>query len=72
MSVRAKFDSLVKGLDADALAALRESVTVELAGRKGELADLQSTFEIGSIHPGMSAAEKDQASREITRVLREG
>jgi hypothetical protein len=70
MSVRTKFDSLVKGLDGDSLTVLRESVTAELAGREGA-AELISAFEIGSIHPGMTAADKEQASREIARVLRE-
>ena len=68
MSVRSKFDALVKGLDERALEALRESVTAEMEGREEEAAG----FEIGWIRPGMSEAEKEQASREIARVLREG
>jgi hypothetical protein len=72
MSVRVKFDALVKGLDADALEALKESVAAELQGRGAEPALFHSAFEIGAIRPGMSAEEKDLASREIARVLREG
>jgi len=64
--MREKFDALVKGLDAGALAALRESIAAELEGR-GE-----AGFQIGSIRPGMSADEKERAQREIARVLREG
>jgi hypothetical protein len=75
MSVRAKFDALVKGLDESALATLRESVAAELEGRGGGAAHFQgatqSTFEIGAIRPGMSAADKQQAMQEIARALRE-
>ncbi len=71
MSVRAKFDALVKGLDESALATLRESVAAELEGRGDVAAQFQSTFEIGAIRPGMSAADKQQAMQEIARALRE-
>jgi hypothetical protein len=71
MSVRAKFDALVKGLDGGALVTLRESVAAELDGRGAAQAEVQSTFEIGAIRPGMSAADKQQAMLEIARALRE-
>jgi hypothetical protein len=71
MSVRAKFDALVKGLDGSALATLRESVAAELDGRGAGSTEVLSTFEIGAIRPGMSAADKQQAMLEIARALRE-
>ena len=70
MSVRAKFDALVKGLDAEGLRQLGESVAAEMEGRSAE--SETTGVDIAVIRPGMSAEEKELATREIARVLREG
>jgi hypothetical protein len=82
----AKFDALVKSLDHGGLEALRRSVATEIKGRGASAAaqgdtgrDDAGRFEavqddaihIGSIRPGMSAADKERAAQEIARVLRE-
>ncbi len=66
--MREKFEALVKGLDAGALEALRESIAAELEGRE----EASEGFEIRAIRVGMSEAEKERAQKEIARVLREG
>ena len=86
-SMSAKFNALVKSLDHGGLEALRRSVVTEIKGRGGSGAaqgdagrDEAGRFEgiqddaihIGSIRPGMSAADKERAAQEIARVLREG
>jgi hypothetical protein len=68
MNIDAKFDALVKNLDPGALEALRRSVATEIQGREGGPLD---GMKIETIRPGMSAAEKEQAAQEISRVLRE-
>ena len=70
MSVKAKFDALVKGLDAEGLRQLGESVAAEMEGRSGESEPMGVSIAV--IRPGMSAEEKELAAREIARVLREG
>jgi hypothetical protein len=82
-----KFNALVKSLDHGGLEALRRSVVTEIKGRGGSAAEPGDTgrddagrFEsvqdgaihIGSIRPGMSAQDKERATQEIARVLREG
>jgi len=86
-NISAKFNALVKSLDQGGLEALRRSVATEIKGREGSTAvqgdagrDDAGRFEavqddaihIGSIRPGMSAADKERAAQEIARVLREG
>jgi hypothetical protein len=65
MSMRGKFEALVRDLDRDNLDELRRSVASELDGRRQKTA-----IKIEDIHPEMSAADKDQAALEIARVLR--
>lgn len=63
--MNSKFDDLVRSLDPQTLEELRRSVASELGGRREETA-----IQIEQIHPKMSAEAKDQAAREIGRVLR--
>jgi len=63
--MNSKFDDLVRSLDPQTLEELRRSVASELGGRRDETA-----IQIEQIHPKMSAEERDQAAREIGRVLR--
>jgi hypothetical protein len=65
MSMRGKFEALVRDLDGDNLEELRRSVASELDGRRQKTA-----IKLEDIHPEMSAADKDQVAREIARVLR--
>ena len=63
--MNAKFDDLVRSLDAQTLEELRRSVVTELGGRHEEAA-----IQIEQIHPKMSAEAREDAAREIARVLR--
>jgi len=63
--MNSKFDDLVRSLDPQTLEELRRSVASELGGRRDETA-----IQIEQIHPKMSAEARDQAAREIGRVLR--
>ena len=63
--MNSKFDDLVRSLDAQTLEELRRSVAVELGGRHEETA-----IQIENIHPKMSAEAREDAAREIARVLR--
>ena len=65
MSMRSKFEALVRDLDRENLEELRGSVASEIDGRRQKAA-----IKIEDIHPEMSAADKDQAAKEIARVLR--
>ena len=67
VSMRAKFEALVRDLDKDALEQLRRSVTSEIDGRR----ETEGAFQMENIHPRMTAEEKDAATKEIVRVLRE-
>ena len=60
-----KFDELVRSLKPDTLEELRRAVAAELGARREETA-----IRLENIHPGMTAAEKEQAKLEIARVLR--
>jgi hypothetical protein len=60
-----KFNDLVRSLDPATLEELRRSVAVELGGRRE-----QSAIQIEQIHPKMSAEAREEAAREIARVLR--
>ncbi len=60
-----KFDELVRSLDPGALEELRRSVAAELGGRRA-----QSAIQLEHIHPKMTAAAREEAAREIARVLR--
>jgi hypothetical protein len=86
VNMSAKFNALVKSLDHGGLEALRLSVATEIKGRGGSSGaqgetgrDDAGRFEavqddaihIGSIRPGMSAADKERAAQEIARVLRD-
>ena len=63
--MNAKFDDLVRSLDPQTLEELRRSVATELDGRHEEAA-----IQLEQIHPKMSAEAREDAAREIARVLR--
>lgn len=63
--MNAKFDDLVRSLDPPTLEELRRSVAAELGGRREETA-----IQLEQIHPKMSAEAREEAAREIGRVLR--
>jgi hypothetical protein len=63
--MNSKFDELVKTLDAGTLDELRRSVAAELGGRRE-----QTAIQIEHIHPKMTAEAREEAAREIARVLR--
>ncbi len=63
--MNSKFDDLVRSLDPQTLEELRRSVASELGGRREETA-----IQIEHIHPKMSAEAREEAAREIGRVLR--
>ena len=65
MSMRGKFEALVRDLDGEKLEELRRSVASELDSRRRKTA-----IKLEDIHPEMSAADKDLAAKEIARVLR--
>lgn len=60
-----KFDDLVRSLDAAALEELRRSVAAEVGGRRE-----QTAIQMEHIHPKMTAEAREEAAREIARVLR--
>jgi hypothetical protein len=62
MNMNSKFDDLVRSLDPQTLEELKRSVVAELGGRREETAK--------QIHPKMSADAREEAAREIGRVLR--
>jgi hypothetical protein len=66
MSMRVKFETLVHDLGRDDLEVLRRTVASEIDGRRRKTA-----IQIEDIHPEMSPAAKDEAAREIARVLAE-
>jgi hypothetical protein len=59
-----KFDDLVQSLDPGTLEELRRSVAAELGGRRE-----QTAIQIEQIHPRMTAEAREEAAREIARVL---
>jgi DNA-directed RNA polymerase subunit F len=63
--MNSKFDDLVRSLDPQTLEELKRSVVAELGGRREETA-----IQIEHIHPKMSADAREEAAREIARVLR--
>ena len=63
--MNAKFDDLVRSLDPPTLEELRRSVAAELGGRREE-----NAIQIEHIHPKMSTEAREEAAREIGRVLR--
>ena len=63
--MKTKFDDLVRSLDPQAIAELRRSVAAELEERRG-----QTAIQIEHIHPKMTAEAREEAVREIGRVLR--
>ena len=63
--MKTKFDDLVRGLDPAAFEEQRRSVAAEVGERRG-----QSAIQIEHIHPKMTAEARDEAAREIARVLR--
>jgi hypothetical protein len=63
--MNSKFDDLVRSLDPQTLEELRRSVASELGGRRE-----QSAMQLEHIHPKMSAEAREEAAREIGRVLR--
>lgn len=63
--MNSKFDDLVRSLDPQTLEELRRSVIAELGGRREEAA-----IQIEQIHPKMSSDAREEAAREIGRVLR--
>jgi hypothetical protein len=60
-----KFDDLVKSLNPATLEELRRSVVAEVEGRRE-----QTAIQIEQIHPKMTAQAREEAAREIARVLR--
>lgn len=60
-----KFQDLVQSLDREGLDELRRSVAAEVGERRQK-----SAVQMEHIHPGMSDELKDQAAKEIARVLR--
>jgi predicted SAM-dependent methyltransferase len=60
-----KFKDLVESLDREGLDELRRSVATEMGERRQK-----DAIHMEHIHPGMSAAQKDAAAKEIARVLR--
>jgi len=60
-----KFDELVRTLDPATLEELRRSVAAEMGGRRE-----QTAIQIEHIHPKMTAEAREEAAREIARVLR--
>ena len=60
-----KFDELVRTLDAGTLEEVRRSVAAEMGGRRE-----QTAIQIEHIHPKMTAEAREEAAREIARVLR--
>jgi hypothetical protein len=60
-----KFDDLVRSLDPRTLEELRRSVAAELGGRRE-----QTAIQIEQIHPKMTLEAREEAAREIARVLR--
>jgi hypothetical protein len=67
MSMNRKFESLARDLDQDSLEQLRQVVASEIQGRRQKAA-----IRLEDIHPKMTAADKEQAAREIARVLEQG
>lgn len=65
MSLDAQFGVLVRDLDQDMLRALERVVARERNAR-----DRLAGIGFEDIHPNMSAAAKDEAARQIARVLR--
>jgi hypothetical protein len=60
-----KFKELVESLDREGLDELRRSVAVEVGERRQK-----NAIQMEHIHPGMSEEQKDEAAKEIARVLR--
>jgi hypothetical protein len=60
-----KFKELVESLDREALDELRRSVAAEMGERRQ-----QNAIHLEHIRPGMSDEQKDEAVKEIARVLR--
>jgi hypothetical protein len=65
MSLHRKFETLVRGLDKEALDELGRLVASEISRNAKE------AFRIDEIHPGMTAADKERAALEIAQVLKE-
>ena len=63
--MKTKFDDLVRSLDPAALEELRRSVAAEWGGRRE-----QTAIQLEHIHPKMTAEAREEAAREIARVLR--
>ena len=63
--MNSKFDELVRSLAPETLEELRRSVAEEMGGRRQ-----QSSIQLENIHASMSAEDREQALREIARVLR--
>jgi hypothetical protein len=59
-----KFDDLVQSLDPATLEELRRSVAAEVGERHG-----RNAIKIEEIHPRMTAEAREEAAREIARVL---
>jgi len=60
-----QFDELVHGLDQATLELLRRSVSEEVEQRRE-----QTAIQLEHIHARMSDAQREEAAREIARVLR--
>jgi hypothetical protein len=64
MSMREKFDVLVRDLAEDQLEQLRESVAGEIGGRRQK-----TGVRIEDIHPRMTGEERERAARDIAHIL---
>ena len=59
------FDKLVRELDGEGLAGLRQAVMTELSQRRQRTA-----IRVEDIRPGMPDADRERVRQEIARVLR--
>jgi hypothetical protein len=65
MDMITQLHELVRDMDEDSLASLRQSVSSELASRKRK-----TVFRVEDIHPGMTEDEKGKVADQIARVLK--
>ena len=63
--MNSKFEDLVRSLTPETLEELRRSVAEEVGGRRE-----QASIQIENIHAKMTEEQREQAMREIARVLR--
>jgi hypothetical protein len=64
MTVREKFEGLVRELEGEQLEELRKCVASEIGGRSQK-----SGFRIEDIHPRMTGEERERAAQDSARIL---